>query len=166
MRSLAILLVFAACAPETDPPPPPITVPKTGTVEIGRMEESFVSLEDGVELELIPGAQGGFHVDIALRVGGFDLGREVQVKREARRDDTGELVSSTIFRSMIGEGGVLLRQVPVFLCPAPVGVSVRDEPLDLRVEVSSDAIGEASVAFTPRCPAGDQADFCDQICRR
>jgi hypothetical protein len=76
------------------------------------------------------------------------------------------LVATTTFRSEIGEGGVLSREVPVFLCPAPVGISVADEPLEVRVKVSSDAIGEASVAFVPRCPTGDHADFCAQICRR
>jgi hypothetical protein len=166
-RALLWALVSAACARDPDPPPPPPPPPPpAATVELGRIQGSFVALEDGAELELVPGAQGGFHVDMSLRVSGFDRSRQVQVDRETRRDDTGDLVATTAFRSDIDEAGILTHEVPVFLCPAPVGISVADEPLEVRVEVSSDAIGEASVAFVPRCPSGDQADFCDQICRR
>ena len=130
------------------------------------MGEEFVALQDGAELELVPGAQGGFHVSIRLRVSGFDPSAMVEVDRDTRRDDTRDLVASTSFRSAIGDGGLLAREVPVFLCPAPVGISIADEPLEVSVKVSSDAIGKASLAFVPRCPIGDEADFCDRICRR
>lgn len=162
MRFLLLTGLGLACGAEPDPPP----LPPDATVELGRMEESFAPLADGVDLELIPGAQGGFHVEIALWVDGFDPSLTVEVLRDTRRDDTGDLVATTSFHSEIGEDGILSRAVPVFLCPAPVGISVADQPLEVRVKVSSDAVGEAAVAFVPRCPSGDQADFCDRICRR
>jgi hypothetical protein len=151
-----LLVVLAACAPVEPPPPPPGGM---GTVE-------FVAVQDGAELELIPGAQGGFHVSIPIRVDGFDPAARVEVDRETRRDDTRDLVASTTFTSAIGEGGMLIREVPVFLCPAPVGISIADEPLEVSVEVRAGVTAYASVAFVAHCPTGDQADFCDRICRR
>jgi hypothetical protein len=155
---LAIALAAAsACTPEPPPDPPP---PGEERIEIGVMRgDAFVALSDGDDVDLIAGAQGGFHVELAARVEGM-VG-EVEVERVARRADTQALVARSAFSSSVMPDGLLDRALPVFLCPAPVGVSIADETLDVTYTIG-DAIG--TIAFQPRCPSGD--DFCDTICRR
>ncbi len=43
----------------------------TPTVEIGVGRKAFASLEDGDDVELVAGIQGGWHVDVSVRLGGF-----------------------------------------------------------------------------------------------
>ncbi len=53
------------------------------------------------------------------------------------------------------------------MCPTPLGLHVRDEPLILRAQVlteDDELLAEDELLFTPRCPEGDQAEFCADIC--
>lgn len=147
------------------PKQPSPTTPAAPSMDLGvGVGVGFELLADGVELTLVPGAQGGFHVDLEVRT---DLEGEVAVTRQARRADTGELVSRGKFRASVLEDGSLDRTVPLFLCPAPVDIAVADEALEVEYVLETEA-GEARAAaliFVPRCPTGGSADFCIQICR-
>jgi len=135
----------------------------------------YAPIADGAELELEPGAQGGFHVFLHLRVDDFaieNMGARPLVQRWARRVDTGELVSRAkrthAFVPTEQNGLMELETaVPLFLCPTPVGIEVADQPLDLEVKISADEDSEGvqgTLRFTPRCPNDDQNQFCLNIC--
>ena len=72
MRSLHLLLVLGlvgllgACAAPVD------DVPHEASLELGTGSWRFESLADGQEVELVRGAQGGWHVWVSLRVRGVD----------------------------------------------------------------------------------------------
>ncbi len=158
----ALVVLTAAC----DPEPPPIEPPVEASVSIGLVSaDGFAKLSDGVELELIPGAQGGFHVTLDTRV---NMPGEVTVKREIRRDDTGELVARSQVRSDVARDGALMVDLPMFLCPAPVGINIADETLEVTYRIESEAGTQAMgrLAFIPRCPSSEGEAFCDKICRR
>lgn len=166
MRALfGIFLLFAACGPDMGDDG--VSPPPTGAVSLGLMADSgFVPLQDGGDLMLEAGAQGGFHVPLTARVDGFEQVDALEIRREIRRDDTGALVTRAEFTSSVGPDG-RLDSVPVFLCPAPIGISVADEPLSVSLVVEANGgTAEASASFVPRCPDDDTGAFCDQICRR
>lgn len=138
---------------------------------------TFVDVEDGADVELVPGAQGGFHVWTGLRIRGA-AGR-LRVTREARRASDGELVllAPTLVMEVpdaalgewwerpAGEPDAL----PSFMCPTPIGLRVRDEPLTLRTELRDDDenfLADDTIRVTPRCPEDDPdiAEFCAEIC--
>jgi hypothetical protein len=135
----------------------------------------FVEVEDGADVPLVPGSQGGFHVWTGVRVRG--AAGILHLDRVARRisDDAIILRASTYVMELPdeaaddwwehphGEASAL----PSFMCPAPLGIDVRDEPLILRAQILSqddELLAEDELVFTPRCPDGDQAEFCADIC--
>jgi hypothetical protein len=144
----------------------------TGALQLGGAApdgEGFWPLPGDVEL--VPGAQGGFHVWLKLRVSGVAPGR-VRLARTARRVSDGRLLLTTEGVGEIGPigpGGYfeIPAPIPSFLCPSPLGIRVMDERVVFSVEMSDEAsapLGRASAEATPRCPAGDQAAFCARIC--
>jgi hypothetical protein len=54
------------------------------------------------------------------------------------------------------------------MCPTPIGVAVRDQPLHLEVVLTDLAsgvvLGTGAADFVPRCPEGDQLAHCIDIC--
>lgn len=169
MRRVLFIALFAAgCGPGPDDGDDGLKPPPSGAVTLGlRADAGFVPLEDGADLFLEAGAQGGFHVSLTAQVEGFEEVEQVEIERETRRADTGELVARTRFVSEIGETGALKRELPVFLCPAPIGISVADEALSVRLSINGDGgTAEATVTFFPHCPENETEAFCDEICRR
>ena len=135
----------------------------------------FVPVDDGADLPLVPGSQGGFHVWTGIRVRG--AAGILHLEREVRRVTDGEriLLASTYVMEVPddvagdwwehphGEADAL----PSFMCPAPLGLDVRDEPLILHAQVLSEddeLLAEDDLLYTPRCPEGNQAEFCADIC--
>lgn len=171
------MLVACGGAPADEPdgaPPPPIADLVLGTASADRMD--YMGVEDGDDVPLIPGSQGGFHVWTGLRLRGAT--GTLHLEREARRVSDGKLVlrASTVVMEVPvdamdqwwerphGEPGDAL---PSFMCPTPIGVGVRDEPLVLRAQILSqddELLAEDALTFVPRCPEGDQAAFCADIC--
>ena len=143
---------------------------------------TFVAVEPGAALDLLPGSQGGFHVFVRARLGAAHvaaLGPEWILTREARRADTGAVVSRATQR--VTERGNGLRMVPteepglletdktmlLFLCPTPEGVPIVDRMLELEMTASSDGgpTGlQGYLRFRPRCPSGEPRVFCREIC--
>ncbi len=135
----------------------------------------FVPVDDGADVPLVPGSQGGFHVWTGVRVRG--AAGILHLDREARRMSDGELVllASTFVLELPdeamddwwehphGDDNAL----PSFMCPTPIGLRVRDEPLILRAQIlteDDDLLAEDDLIIVPRCPADTQADFCAEIC--
>jgi hypothetical protein len=177
-RSLLLLpLLVAACGGSAPPDA------GTGHLYIGTAVGmgtdpaalTYAPLEDNTELTLEPGAQGGFHVYLHLRVDEFaiaDMGDRPLLQRWARRVDTNDLVSRAKRTHAFvpsDEPGILEvdRPIPLFLCPTLIDIAVANEPLELEIELSKDEMSpplKANIRFTPRCPEGDQKQFCRNIC--
>lgn len=179
MRRLLLIAALASTAACGGGGVPPDTSVHIGTATPSQTDPAqlvYLPLEDDTELTLEPGAQGGFHVFMHLRVEEAaiaGMGERPLVQRWARRVDTEELVSRAkrthAFVPVPGDPSMLELDaaVPLFLCPTPIGIAVGDQPLNLRILISSDEDSpglEAEVRFTPRCPKGDQAEFCRNIC--
>jgi hypothetical protein len=173
MRRLALIaLLLVACGEAGDPGSP--------DAGAGRMElalgtvdgagQGFLPLEG--DQPLVPGAQGGFHVWLKYRVSGHVAGT-FRVKRTARRVADGRLVLLTEGNHDLqapGEGGhwELPSPLPSFMCPSPIGVSVVDQPIRFTVEVyapDGTLLGTGSAEATPRCPDGEQQEWCLRICQ-
>lgn len=176
------LAVFAGCGggEPIGPADAGLAPPDGGLLELdigtGRLDGNpgFVPVEDGADLVLSPGSQGGFHVFVNLRIGSdlaAAVGTRPMVRREARRVRDGVLVSRTQRFEDFGERGgayQTLGSLRLFLCPTPIGVEVADERLELEVELAPSAEASAAAVgtlrFTPVCPENEQAEFCRQIC--
>lgn len=180
MRAAPALLLFATMTFAGCGSTGPVGPEPAGELVIGGGHDDgspgFVELGDTVDLELAPGAQGGFHVYLNVRVPASIMNptNEVYLERQARRETTGELASQARQRARFvraADPAWFETEEPfrMFMCPTPVGVPVRDEVLLLRVrafEESADTAprAEGELRFRPRCPAGDQAEFCARIC--
>lgn len=178
-RPLLLLaaLALTACGSGTVEPPPPGDFVVSVGAGVGDDPSSltYAPLEPGAELVLEPGAQGGFHVFIQVQVDAAHvdgMGDRPFIRRLARRDTTGELVSRSERTQPLvpsSEDGTLELEnaQPLFLCPTPIGIPVADETLRLEVEIAPDKDTpgvKGELFFIPRCPAGDQNEFCNNIC--
>jgi hypothetical protein len=178
--SLVSILVLAllGCEGSTPPMPPVMTLDlQLGTVDLRKNGDTrWVDLTDDQQVELAPGAQGGFHVWLLYRIGENDQPRKLRIERIADRIGDGEIRQRVLTTSNNIEVPAmplweLPAPVPSFMCPTPIGVNVIDAPLELLVRVSDDASGtelaEKSVRIFPGCPPdGDaQRDFCLRICQ-
>lgn len=140
-----------------------------GAVALGTLDSAtFMALP--AQLELQPGAQGGFHVPVMFRVTGHTEPKAVFDHRLTRVRD-GVLVSKgtrTFDVAPDGTGAWLSPDwVPLFLCPTPVGVSVVDEALNFELTVSRRPgllLDRVTVQAVVTCPAGARA-LCESVCK-
>jgi len=166
-------LTVVACGGGEEPLGPDAQPPE-GELLVGGAEHDgtgFVELVDGADAELIPGAQGGFHVWINVRVHGVD-GR-LFLEREARRTSDDALVlagSRQLFEvptDAMSDWWNSDTAAPSFMCPAPVGLQIFDTELTFHAVLYDEddrVVAEDSLVLVPRCPEGDQAEFCASIC--
>jgi hypothetical protein len=172
-RKLLLLstVVLVACGgPGQEPPPEPLE----GELVLGSAAltgTGFVSVNDGAEVELIPGGQGGFHLWTSLRVQGV-MGPLV-LRREARLVADGSLILNAprtiveVPEDAMTDWWEAGAAVPSFMCPSPVGLQVFDVEIALTAELldeDGEIVAEDHVVLLPRCPEGDQADWCANIC--
>lgn len=123
------------------------------------------------DAELIPGAQGGFHVWLKLRVHGVTPGR-VRMTHTARRKKDGRLLVNGERLVEVGATSMTTGYehpdpIPAFMCPSPLGIRVMDEEVTFVVTVTDEAghpLATTTATATPRCPAGENAAFCARIC--
>jgi hypothetical protein len=170
---LAIVLgVAAACdAVELEPEPDPDLLGEALAGSAGADGSGFVPVADGTEVELIPGAQGGFHVWLNVSVHGF--AGIVLFERRARRASDDVLVFRGL-RQLIEVPDQAMDgwwdnpyATPAFMCPSPIGIKVYDEELVFEIELTDEdgeVLATDRLRLIPRCPEGEQAEFCRQIC--
>ncbi|GAB4568927.1 MAG: hypothetical protein Tsb0020_22830 [Haliangiales bacterium] len=162
---LALALAAPACGGDGD---------SDVVIEAGTSNQdgtSFVQVPDGTEVTLEPGAQGGFHIWLNLRVRGIS-GR-LFVEREARRAVDGALVfrglrqAIDIAPAAVDDWWESPAAAPAFMCPSPIGIQVYDEPLVFAIrllDADDQVLASDELALVPRCPEDAQADFCRDIC--
>lgn len=174
-RSLALVTVVAgaasvggACAsdPIEEPPVYDAHLRVGGAPASG---EGFLDLEDYTPVDLVPGAQGGFHVWINVSVHGIE--GDLVVEREARRVSDDRLVLRATPQALLVPGDAMDDwwqapfAAPAFMCPTPIGISVIDEAIEVTVRLkdeNDEVLAEDSVIVVPTCNL--QADFCQSIC--
>lgn len=131
----------------------------------------FLEIDDGTDVTLVPGAQGGFHVWLGMRLRG--VAGPVQVEREARRVSDDALVFRGLPQTIEVPEEALdgwwasPNVAPAFMCPSPIGIRVFDEALVFTVFVrDADAalIAMDQIVMVPHCPEGSQQEFCLEIC--
>jgi hypothetical protein len=169
MRGLVhCLVLLAGCAAETAQPPPPDATNIVVTLGTLGADGGFAALAG--DQTLVPGAQGGFHVWLEYEITGMAAG-QVNVLRTARRISDGKLILKTTNQVMVqpDPSGFWMtpNALPNFMCPAPIGVQVNDQPIHFELQISDDAgnlLATGTADATPHCPDGDQHDFCVMIC--
>lgn len=176
MRSLGLLIagfgvLHAACDSSE---------PVDGTLLIGTAPSSdgtgnFVEVSNGGDILLHPGAQGGFHIYVHVRLDNESLARmegQPLLERTARVVQNGLLASraSNRVNMMIPSStdgfSELEQSIPLFLCPTPVDVTVANEPILLEIEATGEegVSVQGSLEVIPRCPDDAQGEFCRRIC--
>ena len=162
--SASLIALTAACGSEQTLGP---------DMDIGSTTSAgFTSLANGVDIEMEPGSQGGLHIEMNVQMSKdlADSYDDLYLRREVRRVDTGQLVSKSVTAPPMTEpeaGLVTSATLRVILCPAPVGIKVDDQELELTVIATDTVDGEgpqATLRFSPRCPGGEAESFCRRSC--
>lgn len=149
MRCLFLLLLSMAFACGDDSPPSdggadsaadaPVdaTLPETARIEIGTGLTEFIEVPDGGDTELVAGPQGGWHVDIALRL--YDLEPEgLFLRIEGEDADTAERVAIPIERVLTArrvrpQGDHLLRLGDQLVMTITMPSEVVDRDIRIRL---------------------------------
>jgi hypothetical protein len=171
-RFTAAVLLIALSGCGAEDPPGVDAGPLLGDLLVGGALSDgtgFVELADGADAQLVPGAQGGFHVWINVRVQG--VAGPLVLEREARRMSDGALVLAgsrqavEVPEDAMDDWWESPEAAPSFMCPAPVGIQVYDNELLFSVTLSDGdgaVLAEDELILVPRCPPDD--DFCVSIC--
>jgi len=159
VRTTAWILILAGCPPE------PADIPCGDEIAIGTGTDTFRQLEDGDELGIIAGDQGGHHLLLAARVCTFDDPGLIHVV--TRLEETGEIVSDVTFERIWLEDGdccsVLLDIYAVLSAPAtdtgysyapfdPTTVAGRVVTIELSVTDAAGVVHVDTVRITARGP--------------
>jgi hypothetical protein len=154
-----------------DPPAQPGSALQLALGGPGADDAAMVPFADGQDAELVPGAQGGFHVWMKLAIKDVPSHAILGVERYASRASDGAVVlrfTSTIdVGDLDADGWYRTPSFPMFMCPTPIGISVVDAPIAFQLRVSDESgateLGRASITLVPRCPSADR-DLCARIC--
>lgn len=176
MRALCAIYLACAvfgCGAGEDPGLVDASVPE-GQLVLGSSDPSgsgFLPVEDGADVELVAGAQGGFHVWTTMQVTG--AAGALYLEREARlvADDALILRAQRLYMEVpeaaMEDWWTQDAASPSFMCPSPIGLKVFDVEVKLTgrlVDDDGEVMAEDSVVVVPRCVDNDQQDFCREIC--
>lgn len=150
-------------------------MPGVPEVELGsgqpEQQVHFIEIADGTDVTLVPGAQGGFHVWLGMRMRG--IAGAIQVEREARRVADDALVFRGLPQTIEVPEEALdtwwdsPQVAPAFMCPSPIGIRVFDEELVFTVfvrDADAQIIAMDQIVMVPHCPEDSQQEFCLEIC--
>jgi len=149
-----LVAALTGCPPPSSPMPdigPPLIGPDGALLwlEVGTGSDRFVPLASGAELELVHGSQGGWHVELAVRMTGSDP--EGSILRLQVLDEGGVLVAETpiaiISRRLVREGWTWLRTGDIVILSMPDPPAVLDHDVTVRAVLE---IGGAIVAADQR----------------
>lgn len=133
--------------------------------------EGFVAADDGADVLLASGAQGGYHVWTAPRFRG--AAGTLYLDREARRVSDGTLMlraSRLVIDVPIDAMSDWWREreaIPSFMCPAPVGLQAFDDEIEFTFKLyneDEELLAVDSLIVVPRCPEGDEGEHCREVC--
>ena len=176
---MRIALAFAAlsliaCAGSVEPEVGDAGPVFTADMQIGLStdgSEGFALADDGADVTLASGAQGGFHVWTAPRFRG--AAGTLYLDREARRVSDGTLMlraSRRVIDVPIDAMSDWWREslaIPSFMCPAPVGIDAFDTEVEFTFTLyneDEELLAEDSLVVVPRCPAGVEGEHCREVC--
>ena len=149
--------------------------PPPGSVELvlgGALPDTTGFLPLTGDVVLVPGGQGGFHVWMKYRITGAPAPSLLFDYNVRRVSDNRLILTFTRHQEVgpPGEAGYWESPLPTpaFMCPSPIGVQVRDEPMRFLVTVSTGPgappLATAEAQATPHCPTDDLGPFCLNIC--
>ncbi len=156
------LLALGACGAAPTGPDAPDASSYPLTLGANDTSGTFVPFSDGQHVDLVEGAQGGFHVWMRYRASGA-VGTRAELQRVAHRIGDGALILRSTSQSTIVDESDLM---PMFMCPSPVGISVIDEPMRFELRFVDDDGRPLSTGITtlvPHCPEANR-EFCLRIC--
>ncbi len=161
--TLALSLIsLAACDAAPPPSPPPSSAGEKLALGTLDADGGFAPYIDGQDVTLVAGAQGGFHVWMSYQMTpGLSL--PAMLERTANRASDDALILRTM--SGVQLDSAPSAPLPMFMCPAPVGISVIDIPIVYQLRFTDDQgeIARGQVTLTPHCPT-DQITLCQRIC--
>lgn len=177
--ALACGLGLSACGPS--PPPPGTPSLLLGTAAISdQAVVTWVDLPKDAprDVTLAPGAQGGFHIWLLYRTTG--IGGPVLLQRQVDRidpDGTRRRVLTTEGAENVtpDDSGRFQLTTPLrnFMCPAPIGISVVDQTLEMTGRLttlpapgasSGTVLAEDHVRVIARCPGDALHAVCLSTC--
>jgi hypothetical protein len=135
-----------------------------GTLTVGTISDGGAFTEFGAEVDLTPGAQGGFHVNTRYRVVGQRVD-QVLFTHVVRLTDGGTLVSRGTRRFDVDLDPWESEVFPVFMCPTPVGVNVANESVTFEITATAadgGFLGRAGGSTRLFCAPGG---YCEVVCR-
>ncbi len=133
--------------------------------------EGFIEADNGGDVQLASGAQGGYHVWTAPRFRGAS--GTLYLDREARRVSDGTLMlraSRLVIAVPIDAMNDWWRQreaIPSFMCPAPVGLQAFDAEVEFTFRLyneDEELLAIDSLVVVPRCEAGEGGEHCREVC--
>ncbi len=148
----AALLLLGGCAAEVG----------QGTLELGSGEWQFEAIDDGTEVDMIHGAQGGIHVWVSMRATGLDPDR-VHMELVTEKLD-GTLAPETsevdIRLDTSDEGGVVTEEMLGWPAVLAAPGCVVDSELLITVTLTDDKGTVATDQLTV-LPRGTDMPACD-----
>ena len=153
---LCLVLALAACG--DDAPPPDDTTPRDAgeldlggppRVEIGTGVTEFVEVADGADVELVNGPQGGWHVDVAMRLYSVDP-QELTMRIEGYDAATDMAIGVPIERTLTerrvqreGDHWLRVGDQLIFAIEAPEEVVGSDVRIEARIVTPEGVSAEA-----------------------
>ncbi len=167
MKTVALLsLLVIGCVP---PPKPGVTLWEAGTLQLGvalsDSDPKFVAMPKDVELH--PGAQGGFHVPVMYQVTGEREDKALFEHTVRRSRDMALVSRGSRTLDVSGSPWVTAQPIPTFMCPTPVGINIIGEELIFEVTVTSSVgviLSRETAKTSLHCPMAN-SDFCESICK-